>query len=94
MDLEKSKKQKTSASTATSLASLSMNSVGGDSFFPVHKQHVPTTPERRAQQEAEEICDLAKDFSVCANSLGHNSTKASASFPDFGAHDESAKDGL
>ncbi|XP_043276191.1 glycerophosphocholine phosphodiesterase GPCPD1-like isoform X2 [Venturia canescens] len=100
LDLEQSRNLMTT-STATSLASLSKNSVGGDSVFPMPTEKMVC--HLQAQQQEMEIGDLAKNFSSCANNLGHtiphvNSTAPKnsqpSSFPELCTDDESAKDCL
>lgn len=99
LDMEKSRNLMTT-STATSLASLSKNSVGGDSLFPKPSEKLACHLDT---QQDMEIGDLAKNFSSCANSFGHSVTHANStalndpqtlSFPGLCTDDEAAKDCL
>ncbi|KAG7208839.1 hypothetical protein KM043_015026 [Ampulex compressa] len=92
LDLEKTRNMITTASTATSLASLGKNNVGGDNIYAL--------PIR---QESKEITEITKDFSVCAKSFGHPVKAKSISdivcnqqttLPEIYGEDESAKDCL
>ncbi|KZC11953.1 Glycerophosphocholine phosphodiesterase GPCPD1 [Dufourea novaeangliae] len=100
MDVDKSQNMITTTPTTTSLASFGKNSIGGDSMYPISTVKLPSTCDH---QESKEISEMAKDFSVCAKSLGHSLKTKSTSgivygqttaLPEIYGEDESAKDCL
>ncbi|KAK9303732.1 hypothetical protein QLX08_004618 [Tetragonisca angustula] len=99
MDIDNSQNMITTTSTATSLASFGKNNLGDDNICPVSTVKLPSTCDH---QESQEISEMTKDFSVCAQSFGHSVKAKSISdlvcgqttLPEIYGEDESAKDCL
>lgn len=99
MDIDNSQNIITTTSTATSPASFGKNNLGDDNIYPVSTVKLPSTCDH---QESQEISEMTKDFSVCAQSFGHSVKAKSISdlvcgqttLPEIYGEDESAKDCL